>query len=532
MNRYWLASQVAVLLFCCTLEAVTIEGIVVRDDSGAAITSAEVKVAREGQARLEAHLETDTSGRFRVEDLPDGRYTIRVARPGFLDAAVPVPADGRAVGIRLIQTSRIAGTVRWRDGRPLARGRVFLMERMRSGALKELHVAHASALSRPDGSYELRGLPPGSYVLGFRYQASDQYGGGLYPETAHPQVFELKGGDNFPNCDLTAEAGTLYSIRGRLQAPEEDSGSASVAAGADAALQAAAKTWSVGVAAAGQPELSVAWIRTQADGSFELPAVPEGSYEIYGAGPVIGFSFRGNMLAQDRQLLYGRMPLQVNSDVEDLVLTLGPGRRAAVVVDAPKSGAAQCLGSIDVTLRALEAWGSELDQTLRIPIGEPFPIENLAPTRYALVATLPDAECNLPFAAELDLRNDDVAEPLRLRASTKGGIAGTVAERAPGNRYQVVLVPLGAAAGQPIVVTDADDTGSFHFDDLRPGRYGLAVRMAGDGDTRMVADPLSLAEVEVLGGQVEIVLNEPFENAPFGNVPVGNAPASRERGRQ
>ncbi len=57
--------------------------------------------------------------------------------------------------------------------------------------------------------------------------------------------------------------------------------------------------------------------------------------------------------------------------------------------------------------------------------------------------------------------------------------------------------------------------GRFRFPDLPPGRYGLNARVSGgEGATPMFSGSSDLIEVEVLGGEVEIVMNAPLPETP------------------
>ena len=59
--------QLALLAIAArALLAAGIEGVVLEDHTGNPLASVEVRIAKIGQRTLAAHLETDTSGRFRA----------------------------------------------------------------------------------------------------------------------------------------------------------------------------------------------------------------------------------------------------------------------------------------------------------------------------------------------------------------------------------------------------------------------------------------------------------------------------------
>ncbi|MCU0226065.1 MAG: carboxypeptidase regulatory-like domain-containing protein [Bryobacterales bacterium] len=492
--------------------AVTIEGQVLRDDTGAALVSADVRVARQGERLLAAHLETDRDGRFRAEDLPEGRYVLTIGKPSFQDVALELPVDAGPIQVRLIRLASISGTVRARDGSLLANARVYAMERTRSGSIRELNMAAASAFSKADGSYQLRGLPPGNYVLAMGMQGNNRSMGAMYPDNRSPRIFELKGGEVIDRCDFVAETGEVFKVSGKVAIPEHLA-KTRVPSGPPGATMDA--RFSVGLAPVDQPMLQVAWTRTEPDGSFEFPAVPWGSYELFAAGPVIGFSFRGSMLAGDGALAFGRMPVQVTADVRDLAVQVQPPRTVRLQWIPGRASIADCPKTLAVRLTALEARGSDLTRLVSLPLGDVVTVENLAPTRYQVETASAAAVCSVLGAAELNLRNGQPDEPVTVEAAGHGSLAGEVLDRLPGGIYEVALLPLGVAAGEAMTLQTVDAQGKFRFAKLRPGRYGVAIRLQhGGGYSEGVGERTaglvsSITEVEVLGGNVEMLLHAP-----------------------
>ncbi len=487
--------------------AVTIEGQVLRDDTGAALVSANVRIARQGDRLLAAHLETGRDGRFIAENLPEGRYSMTVGKSSFLDVTLDLPASNSPIQVRLIRLARIAGTVRARDGNPLANARVYAMERTRSGSIHELRLASASTLSKADGSYQLPGLPPGNYVLAMGLQSNNRSIGAMFPDNSNPRTFELKGGEVIDRCDFVAEAGELFKVRGKVDIPGHLA-KLPVPSGQPGATMEA--RFSVGLAPVDQPMLQIAWTRTEADGSFEFPAVPWGSYEMFAAGPIIGFSFRGSILSNNSPLAFGRMPLQVTADIQDLNVGVQPPRTVRLEWRQGRAPIADCPRTLDVRLTALEARGSDLGRSVSLPLGETVTVENLAPIRYQVETASPTAACGVAGSVELDLRNGQPDEPVIVNAAGQGSLVGEVSERQTGIRYEVALLPLGAAAGEPMTFQVVDAQGKFRFSSLRPGRYGVAVRVSDRGvageAARLAAE---MTEVEVLGGEVEMLLHAP-----------------------
>lgn len=498
------------LLWVQIAAAVTIEGIVLRDDTGAPLVSAEVRLVRAGERYSTAELETGRDGRFRVEDLPEGRYTLTIAKPGYLDTTLGLPATASLptpLTVRLVRTASIAGRVQWRDGRPIENAQVYLMERAKSGNLQRPRIAGAYFNSKSDGSFRLYALPPGNYVLAMSHQSGGQSGGILFPETSRPRLFALKGGEEIRDCDFIADAESSFPISGKVEAPslaEQPSTNQTAAPAKPPSM------YSVGIAPASQPGILIAWTQADATGSFKLPPVPWGEYLLFGAGPVMGYSGMGSVPARDGDLVFGSDRIQVSGTVENIRLALAPARTTALRLDASKSGTAGCPGSLEVRFSAVEAWGTELTRTVTLPFGELRSLSNLAPARYEISMARPDENCGLASAAVLDLREGSRSEPFVLTAGGKGSISGQIADPRGETPLEVVLIPLGSASTTQIAVQPVSADGRFRFPDLPPRRYGLSVRVnTKEGATPMISDFASLVEVEVLGGEVEIVLNAP-----------------------
>ena len=487
-------------------QPVTLEGVVLRDDTGAPLVSAEVRIAREGDHLLAAHLETDREGRYFVEDLPPGRYTLNVAKNAFLEVTLAVPADFAKQQIRLIRQTAITGSVRAQDGSPLAGAIVYVMERTRSAVFRELRMARATTQSDPDGRYRLDGLPPGNYVLAMLHKGRAGFSGAFYPDNTAPRILNLTGGEDISGCDFIAESRGVFRLKGKVEIPPPAQPAASPGTPGG---QTRPTQYSVAVALADQPTLQIAWTTARGDGSFELPPVPFGTYELFTGGPSVGYGFRGNMVSNDNELFFGRTRVQVTTDIDDLVLTVEPSRTVQFQFVSGNQQAGDCPPSLDIRLVPLEAWSLNLERTVTLPLEGVLSVDNLAPTLYAVQSAQVSAECMVKGSVEVNLRNGSPERPVLITAVGKSAISGEVVEREPGAAYQVLLVPLGTA--EAMSVQPVDEQGSFRFDSLRPGRYGIFVRYASRSSANLPpAGGVALTEIELLGGQVEILLNAPI----------------------
>jgi protocatechuate 3,4-dioxygenase beta subunit len=129
------------------------------DGNGRGVHGAEVDVRVDGQYAKQ--VETDASGAFKAGGLGDGRISVRLdaSEKGFIPTEWIDVAPG-ARDVRLLATpgESISGTVRDREGKPLER--VSLMAVDGSG-----NTVASTWIWDESGTFELRGLRPGTYTL-------------------------------------------------------------------------------------------------------------------------------------------------------------------------------------------------------------------------------------------------------------------------------------------------------------------------------------------------------------------------------
>jgi len=144
---------------------------VVRDEGGAAVSDAFVEASRESESARgpgspvprffslneRPHL-TDADGRFAVEELFPGKYTVRAFRRGGGEVTLEHVALGAEVTLTFVPTGRLAGTVALKAG----------------GAPQEFSATLADPTTgyrrtdqffRTGGAWSFAELPPGNYKL-------------------------------------------------------------------------------------------------------------------------------------------------------------------------------------------------------------------------------------------------------------------------------------------------------------------------------------------------------------------------------
>lgn len=122
-------------------------------------------------------------------------------------------------------------------------------------------------------------------------------------------------------------------------------------------------------------------------------------------------------------------------------------------------------------------------------------------------------------APVLDLTGDIPKAPFAIHAAgATGSVAGAVVAYDSSKPLEAMLAPIGEIVSTEIGnnrlrVAPVDHNGMFRFNNLPPGTYGLALRMAMGGNGGLPLPRSRFTEVEVQGGVVEIQMYPPLEAA-------------------
>ena len=159
----------------------SIAGRVVAADTGRPVKRARVVVAGGavgGGGARPYMATTDDQGRYKVNALPAGTYSVTATKTGFVDAAfgqrsalragTPIDlTDGRqlpSVDLKLPRGGVVTGHVLDEDGEPLARAVVTVLRQQYTRGEKQLSPA-GSDQSDDRGQFRVFGLPPGDYYV-------------------------------------------------------------------------------------------------------------------------------------------------------------------------------------------------------------------------------------------------------------------------------------------------------------------------------------------------------------------------------
>jgi protocatechuate 3,4-dioxygenase beta subunit len=488
--------------------AATLDGRVVEDHSGNPLASIEVKVYRTGQKTLAAHLETDGSGRFHAENLPDGEYRIDASKPNYIGSSMEMKGVGSDVQIRLVHCGVISGQVLDGQGHPVLGASVYVLVKSAGDTPPRLLRTNGRAadysMERVDerGRYRMHGLPPGEYAVAVTYGAStamfgmsggaepSSIGSGvqLYPTNQRPQFFPVTGGEQYPNIDFAVLPSTLHSIKGSVKLPDPKS-----------------RYW-LALIAADQPSIATAVAETDRDGSFSFEGVASGVYTLVASGPIRGYGGKGVV---DRPPYFARMPVNVAMDVEGVAVSVQPARAVPFVLRPSGPG---CPSTAQIRVRAIEDFAVHLDKSGDINAEKETPIPDLAPARCQVFASNLGESCFQPSIPLLDLSGGLPGAPVAVPVTSVGAIQGKLAGATDPTKFSVALIAAEPDSGSPPVrVVLPDSTGRFSFGGLRPGRYRLAVQGAGEASKgRWVTDPKRMIEFQIpAGAPTEIELPAP-----------------------
>ena len=157
-----------------------VSGVVVTDEpTPVPVRRAVVKIQGGANTATRGAI-TDDGGRFAVEDLPAGRYTVVVSKPGWPvshygarqswrpPGIVLALGDGQRVADLTVKMARgavITGRLSDSGGRPLASARLDLMQVRTIAGGRRLVSVNQNVSTDDRGDYRLYGIAPGTYVL-------------------------------------------------------------------------------------------------------------------------------------------------------------------------------------------------------------------------------------------------------------------------------------------------------------------------------------------------------------------------------
>jgi protocatechuate 3,4-dioxygenase beta subunit len=229
----------------------TVGGSVVRSGTNEALSKARVMLRSEDDNSASPHVTvTNAEGHFTLEDIPPGRYKVRVERNGYVGKSYGEDDQGNSSTVltlkpaqqltdlifRLQRCGVISGRILDEDGEAAEKVTVELLaQNTRRGKMSTYMVG--SAETNDLGEYRLFDLWPGRYLVraypragsgeiigGTLVESSTLTSAGGYAPTYFPNALEssrasaieLKSGEEVSGIDLTLLRQKTFKVRGRV----------------------------------------------------------------------------------------------------------------------------------------------------------------------------------------------------------------------------------------------------------------------------------------------------------------------------
>lgn len=500
-----------------------VSGIVVDASSGDAVRKAVVRLTRQGTPAAWAILRTDSSGRFRFDGLPAGKYALRATKAGvgtaiygansvrelgeFVELTDGQTRDG--LKLRFIHTGSISGKVLDADGDPVVGVAITLMRAGRSLGERVLVNYRGGASTNDRGEYRIASVDPGQYYpvvsAAFRgpgpssqFSANQFYGGAR--ESKDANSVSIRGGESLTGIDFRLSVELPVEARGRIVGvPERPEPSPPVRDGSKPLPHRIRTTVTIMPAEAGSP----GWQRgvgTTAPGyEFDFGQIPGGRYRIE---------------AEDRgegRLYAASQMVEVRQGMGEILLNLAPAIDLKGQIRVEGAG-----GPPPASLKVALGRGTPVRRTVSAPVGSDggFMLAEIAEGAWGLAVTpLPRGS----FLKSATLGDKDVRfkwldigpktdAPLNIVISMNSGkVEGEV--DAGGNdsaRAGILLAPVGPLHNLTRFYynTPADASGKFKFTSVAPGKYKIfALEKMAAMNFR---SPEAADQLDLLGTEIEV----------------------------
>lgn len=527
----------------------TVSGLVVAASTGQPVRRAYVRMTGQelpgGRAAL-----TDADGRYRLEELPAGRYTIQVSKPSFVTVAfgqrrplqpgTPVEiAAGQTlddIDVQLPRGSVITGQLVDEEGEPLPSVAVQVLRHQYRQGERQLVVAGTDQ-SDDRGQFRVFGLAPGTYYVsavarrpgvgGRRFRGrfgagnvieeSTGYAPSYYPgvpnrNEATPVTVGV--GQEMTNVNFAVLLVPTARVSGFVMGPDG---------------QAATRSSVVLLPDDGAGFLPAASLtgRTNDDGSFTVVNVPPGRYLAFARSDGRG----------SREQLFATQTITVSGqEINGLAMMLTPGANLSgtVVFETNASLPPDDVGRVRVTTRSQQSLPFAGNSSARANSDGTFELRNVpvgasvlrvdAPEPWLLKAVYIDGQdvIDTPMEFPGGQAVEDVTLVLTDRVSKLSGIVRD-RQGQPLTEFTVIAFPVESALWRPqsrqIGVGQPDQNGRYQISGLPPGEYYLVAVDGAEqgawydslflGSLRQSATTFHLTEGDVQSLDLELDTSRP-----------------------
>jgi hypothetical protein len=466
-----------------------VAGRVMRDEGKPAANVSVVLLVADYNAKLIARTTTDADGRYRIANVPAGRYRVRALAPGFTS-----PEERAGGGV---YTPRVTNA----EGKPVVAEQVYVTEggpdpsRRHAGWV----MAYYEFETDDRGVYRVYGVPAGRYLVSVGAEVDNnsvQVGGGerLYARTFHPnatdaaqaKVVEVAAGAEARDVDIVvADAPITYTARGHIVD--------------EAGKPVAGVTYWWGPMNGDRKTVGAAGsegVPTNADGEFAVPRLLPGRYAVYAAD-----AGGTNTVPLGNNYSDAAIFEVADADVDGIVVRIHPGASVSGTVAlegatdrATFAKLTQLRISVDVRPSAGDTSAAPIYAEGRINADGKFRVEGLRPGRVRL--DIWNRGLRSPFTllgvqrggadanAGIDLSPGEQVADVRLRVGYGTAIVRARIELRDG--AQPIALPAGASfyayarrvgAVGPILEmpVEVDSSGGFLIEGLMGGEYEIGV---------------------------------------------------------
>src|ERR1700678_3676860 len=461
----------------------SVEGIVVNSASGIPIKKASVMLESQpgpGGAAHNLTTQSDAGGRFHFDSVEPGLYVVGAQRDAYMNTQgryrTPAPfrvaeeQQVKDVVVKLVSLGMLNGHVFDEDGDPMPRANVALLSYYYETGRTQLRGASRTQ-TNDLGEFEIINLQPGRYYLQIsgppihnlpvhtRWARHEE----AYPITFYPNArqiseatpIDVAPGGHISNLDLHLRKVPAYHIRGKV-------------GGQTASQQEMLDQLRVDTPEARAGVIFQSGLPT--DGSFDIPGVTNGSYDVSYAHAVIGLS----------EIRYPVQSVHVaDADVNGLVFAERPDVEVSgtITMEGAQPQKLNIYVALDATKSFYGAGGWPADDGSFHIVPAPMEVCHLdlrfpPEGHYVKSIHLGDREIK---NGDIDLTNGASAPLSILLASDGGAIDGNVrtADGLPSAGTEITVAPSDEFSGRSDLLKHAttDATGNFHVKDVAPGDY-------------------------------------------------------------
>jgi protocatechuate 3,4-dioxygenase beta subunit len=449
---------------------------------------------------------TDSGGRFSLNGIPPGRYTVRAERDGYFDAhnaVATVDIAGNqpvAVALSMIPGATVGGNIRDEDGDPVANATVQIYSVIYPNGFPTLGAA-VTTKTNFRGDYRLFWMAAGDYIIGASLEVYATQGARTFypgtPDLTSAAPISLKTGENIDRINFQLKNPRMVRVSGEVISSAPPPPPPTIPAGVQLspAQQAALASTTRNVALLGllsrNPDIpdasdnpEVATVSLNANrGEFSFSA-PPGAYEL--AGIVFSGGF-GKMALDivDRDLIGVTLGILPPVTLTGKISIDGPAIDFSKlrIVTLPDNRLNAELGNINIGPGPGAQRLIAPDGTFSLPVngGNRVHLTVVAlPTGVYLTDIQQDGASVYDSGFDIVAETHPVQIVLKADGATVKGRIVSPSGKPVSNAAVVLVPPEGRRQNRALFrVVNTDSNGNFTHSGVAPGEYKVFAWIAG-----------------------------------------------------